>query len=642
MAEGTTLGRAYVQIMPSAEGIKGNIEKALDADVSSAGSSAGSKWASAFKTIIATAGIGAAIKAAVSEGMDLEQNLGGTAAVFGDFAKDIQNSAQNAYKNMGMSASEYMATANKMGSLFQGSGLEQQEALDLTTQAMQRAADVASVMGIDTTTAMESIAGAAKGNFTMMDNLGVAMNATTLQAYALEKGVNFDWNTASNAEKATLAMQMFMDRTSQYEGNFARESEQTLAGSLSAMQASFKNVIGNLAIGEDIMPSLQSLMDTACTFLIDNLLPTIGNILSGLPNIISTLVQGVTERLPDLIATVADIVSSFVQNFVTALPEVMEAGGELLSMLVEGILDGVPKMIDSLPKIIDGFLNFITQHLPEILKKGVELTTELANGIVQAIPQLVSKLPQIISSFVNFISQNLPQIVQAGVQLLLNLANGIIQAIPQLVAQLPQIITSITSAIAQNMPQIIQSGMDILMSLAKGILQAIPQLVSQLPQVVQAIYNGFNAAVSGVVEIGTSIVEGVWQGIQSAIGWFTSQVTNFFSGIVNKVKSALGINSPSKVFAGIGGYMAEGLGVGWNDEYNSIRKSIAKDMNFNGSVDVNGSGQRAGSREVLRGNSIGSVTINIQGAQGQDVSELADIVIDKITSLYDRKAAALA
>ena len=109
---------------------------------------------------------------------------------------------------MGLSASDYMATANKMGALFQGSGLEQAQAMRLSTKAMQRAADVASVMGLETSAAMEAVAGAAKGNFTMMDNLGVAMNATTLQAYALEKGVNFKWDTASQAEKSRLAMEM--------------------------------------------------------------------------------------------------------------------------------------------------------------------------------------------------------------------------------------------------------------------------------------------------------------------------------------------------------------------------------------------------------------------------------------------------
>ena len=235
------LGQAYVQIIPSMRGLKGELTSQLGDAGTSAGKSAGAKIGSAIKSAVITAGIVKGVKEAVNQGAELQQNLGGTEAVFGQFAQNVQNTAAEAYKNMGISASEYMATANKMGSLFQGSGLEQQRAMDLTTKAMQRAADVASVMGIDASMAMESIAGAAKGNFTMMDNLGVAMNATTLEAYALEKGVNFKWNMASNAQKAELAMQMFFEKTAQYEGNFARETEQTIAGSLSAMSAAFND-----------------------------------------------------------------------------------------------------------------------------------------------------------------------------------------------------------------------------------------------------------------------------------------------------------------------------------------------------------------------------------------------------------------
>jgi len=111
---------------------------------------------------------------------ELEQNLGGSEAVFGDYATSIQKTGEEAYKNLGVSQSDYLATANKMGALFQGSGVEQQMSLELTEKAMQRAADMASVMGIDMQTALDSVAGAAKGNFTMMDNLGVAMNATNI------------------------------------------------------------------------------------------------------------------------------------------------------------------------------------------------------------------------------------------------------------------------------------------------------------------------------------------------------------------------------------------------------------------------------------------------------------------------------
>ena len=140
---------------------------------------------------------------------ELEQNLGGSEAVFGEYAKTIQAEGEEAYKNLGLSQSAYLATANKMGALFQGSGMTQQQSLDMTTKAMQRAADMASVMGIEQDAAMEAITGAAKGNYTMMDNLGVKMDDTSIKAYALANGFKGTWKEASNTEKAQYAMEMF-------------------------------------------------------------------------------------------------------------------------------------------------------------------------------------------------------------------------------------------------------------------------------------------------------------------------------------------------------------------------------------------------------------------------------------------------
>jgi hypothetical protein len=106
-----------------------------------------------------------------------------------------------------------------------GSGLDTKKAMELSSQAMQRAADVASIMGISTKDAMTAISGAAKGNFTMMDNLGVSMNATSLSAYALEKGLKKTYAQMSQGEKVELAMQMFMEKTADYAGNYAKENE---------------------------------------------------------------------------------------------------------------------------------------------------------------------------------------------------------------------------------------------------------------------------------------------------------------------------------------------------------------------------------------------------------------------------------
>ena len=104
-------------------------------------------------------------KEVVKQFGELEQNLGGSEAVFGEYAASIQKkSGEDAYKNLGVSQSDYLATANKMGALFQGSGIEQQKSLELTEQAMQRAADMASVMGIDMSTLRWRLSqGAAKG-----------------------------------------------------------------------------------------------------------------------------------------------------------------------------------------------------------------------------------------------------------------------------------------------------------------------------------------------------------------------------------------------------------------------------------------------------------------------------------------------
>ena len=131
------------------------------------------------------AAMGALTIKALNLSGDLEQNMGGSEQVFGKYAGKMQDTAKSAFSNMGLSTNDFLQTANKMGALFQGAGFSVEESMDLSSGAMQRAADVASIMGIDTSAAMEAIAGAAKGNFTMMDNLGVAMNDTAIQNYAL-------------------------------------------------------------------------------------------------------------------------------------------------------------------------------------------------------------------------------------------------------------------------------------------------------------------------------------------------------------------------------------------------------------------------------------------------------------------------
>lgn len=413
---GTSLGSAYVQIVPSAEGIKGSITDVLGGEAESAGASSGAKIAAFAKKAIKAAAIGKFLKDSLQQGAELEQNIGGAHAVFGDaLYSQLETRAKEAYKNMGLSASDYYATANKMGSLFQGSGIDQQKSLELTTSAMQRAADVASVMGIDTSMAMESIAGAAKGNFTMMDNLGVAMNATTLAAYALEKGINFDWNTASNAEKAELAMQMFMDRTSQYAGNFARESADTFSGSLGALKASYQNFVGSLAIGENIQGALDGLITSISNFAFNNLIPMIGNIVKALPGAIVTFIQqGVPALLSGLsgvVSSIADSIKSFADDMSgakiaewaqTMLPKLVASAATMLGGFVKGLLGNIGVIVAAIGKIGAAIVTGLGSALWGKVKQAANGIKEKFLAPIQTLRDKIKAIVDKIKGFFSF------------------------------------------------------------------------------------------------------------------------------------------------------------------------------------------------------------------------------------------------
>lgn len=233
---------------------------------------------------VSALGIGKIISDSISNAGDLEQNLGGVEVVFQKHADKLKETALTAAGNMGLSQSAYLATANKMGSLFKGSGFDNASAAEMSRNAMQRAADVASIMGTDVKDAMEAVTGAAKGNFTMMDNLGVAMNDTTLQAYAQEKGLG---KLETTQQKVGAAMQMFLDKTEYAAGNYAREND-TYSGSLTTLKAEFENLTAEL--GTQLLPTASSLVAIGRSGL-EALAPVITTVAGGINNIAQYLLN---------------------------------------------------------------------------------------------------------------------------------------------------------------------------------------------------------------------------------------------------------------------------------------------------------------------------------------------------------------
>ncbi len=600
--------------------------------------------------------VGKAFGSLVVEGVksfaELEQNIGGSEAVFGEFASSIQKTAEQAYRTMGTTQSEYLATANKMGALFQGSGLDAQRSMDLTTQAMQRAADMASVMGIDTQSALDAVTAAAKGNYTMMDNLGVAMNATTLEAYRVSQGMDTAFSKMSNAEKAELAMKYFFENTTQYAGNFEREASETISGSIGQLTAAVQTWVAGLGNSEADITALTQNIVNAFQSVVANVVPVVENIVATIPtvlatlmpainqllpmlltigaNVINTLLDGITSALPALVAAAKPIISVLVTGVVKNLGPIIKTGVDILLSLIDGIADTLPDLIPMAVEVIETVIEGLVDNLPKIVETGINVLASLIEGLTNAIPKLVQFLPRIIQTITQTLTQKLPQIIQMGITTLSSLIKGLTDALPQLIQMLPTIITTFVSTITKNLPQIIQMGVQILVSLIEGIVSSVGNLASAGWEIIKTLVSTLSSLPSEMWDIGKEVVSGIWEGISDSYTWIKNKIKGWVGNVTKFIKNLFGIHSPSTVMRDqVGKYLALGIGEGFTDEMKYVAKNMVAAVPMDFSV---GSGVT----------NMGGVTINIQGAEGQDVEELANIVMYKMQRVVDRREAVFA
>lgn len=317
----TELGQAYVQIMPSAKGISGSIQRQLDPEATAAGQSAGSKIGSGLKialvaaTAATAAVVGKVIKDSLSEGAQLQQSLGGIETLFKGSADKVKKYANEAYRTTGLSANDYMESVTSFSaSLLQSMGGDTEKAADKANMAMVDMSDNANKMGTDMGAIQDAYQGFAKQNYTMLDNLKLGYGGTKTEMERLladaQKltGVKYDINNLSDVYSAIHAVQEELDIT----GTTAKESAETFSGSLASMKASYSNFLGNLSLGQDVGPSLKALAETTSTFLFKNFLPMVGNILKALPGAIVTFIK---EAIPYVKAAFNELLESISNTF---------------------------------------------------------------------------------------------------------------------------------------------------------------------------------------------------------------------------------------------------------------------------------------------------------------------------------------
>lgn len=589
----TELAKAYVQIIPSAKGIQGSIQQELGGEADSAGKSAGNRICNAIKGVIATAAIGKALGAALTEGAALEQSIGGIETLFKDSADKVKQNAAEAYRTAGMSANQYMElTTSFAASLMQSLGNDTEKAAEISDMAMTDMSDNANKMGTDMERITDAYQGFAKQNYTMLDNLKLGYGGTKTEMERLladaQKitGVKYDINNLSDVYSAIHVIQGELGIT----GTTAKEAASTLSGSFASMKSAFQNVLGEITLGMDIGPSLNALATTVTTFLADNLLPAIWNILSALPGALVTFVQSLGPKLltaimglfnqigsglasgEQILSTVNSMITQIKAGIQTQLPTMLQSGADILMNIVNGILQNLPSLITGAGQIVSNLIDTIWGAYPILIQEGGNLLMNLASGIINNLPQIINAGTQAVSSMVGAIAKNLPKIWQSGVQLLLNLVNGIINNLPKIVSAGAQAISKLVASIAQHLPQILQSGITLIGQLAAGLIRAIPNLVSKIPQIITSIKNAFLDV--DWLSIGKNIISGIANGLANAGGALWDAVKDVLGGFKDKVLSFFGIKSPSRWGIYVGEMIDAGLANGISDNENAIAKAV--------------------------------------------------------------------
>ena len=560
-----------------------------------------------------TAALGTLGTKAVEAYADYEQLVGGVETLFKDSQDQVMDYANNAYKTAGLSANEYMETVTSFSaSLLQSLDGDTSAAADKANLAITDMSDNANKMGTDMTSIQNAYQGFAKANYTMLDNLKLGYGGTQAEMERLladaEKisGIKYDISSYADIVDAIHVVQTEMGIT----GTTAEEAASTIQGSFGMMKSAWQNLVTGMAdpsqdlgvlvgnftdsivtVGNNLIPRIQDLLPriveatTSLVGTVSEQLPAIlGTVLPSLVEGATSLVTGLMGALPEVLEVLADVAPTVINTLVPALiallPQITQTGIDVIVSLAQGIADALPQLIPAATDAIIEIVEVLTspENLGNLIDAALAIILALVDGLVDATPKLIAAVPDVIANLVTAIIVNMPKILEAGVEITMALADGLIKALPELIAAIPNLILGIVQGIIDNLPEIIMAGPKIIAALATGLIEAIPDIVMVIPQLIRSIVDTFLSFDWG--SIGKNIVEGIKNGFVNMWNSFKQTVENVFTGLVDGVKSFLGIASPSKVFAGIGGYMAEGLGQGFDKEFSNVKRGIQSQLDF--------------------------------------------------------------
>ena len=535
---------------------------------------------------------------------ELEQNLGGVETLFGEDAQKVIENAQKAYKTAGVSANEYMAGVTSFSaSLLQSLGGDTAKAVEISDMAFRDMSDNANKFGTSMESVQSAYQGFAKQNYTMLDNLKLGYGGTKTEMERLladaEKfsGVKYDINNLSDVYSAIHVIQEELGVT----GTTAEESAETISGSTQAMKSAFDNFLNGSGSPEDLADAMTNMLKnigkaisklapsilSGIVKLIQTLLPQvvqmlknlIPQLLTAVQNMINTLLQMLLQNTTAISTAITQLINLIIQFLTTNLPLILQAGITMIITLAKGIIDAIPTLAEALPQVITTILNVLVENIPLVLETAIQLLMAVVEAIPVIIESLIDNLPSIIDTIITTLIDNIPMLLEASIKLFMALVEAIPKIVFELIKAVPTIVTSVVKTLWDNRGKILEAGKKVLLNIRDGIINNISKLAEKVKEIPSKVKDWCLEGLDKVKEIGDNIVKGIWEGISDGYEWIKGKLKEWTGNVLNYLKKLFGIKSPSKVMADqVGVFLAEGIGVGFEDEMESVEKDMAKSI----------------------------------------------------------------
>lgn len=351
--------------------------------------------------------------------------------------------------------------------------------------------------------------------------------------------------------------------------------------------------------------------------IVNALIGNIDQIIMAGVQLFVALIENLPTIIIEIVKAVPQIVSGIVQAFASLGGELVNAGANLLHGLWEGISNAAgwlwEKVSGWASNLVSSIKGFFGIHSPSTvfaeigtnMGEGVgvgfgesmdgvssdmtaamggagqltaaEAVRSVNDGIIANIEGLSGAVNAIVERVITGLTAQAQKLNQAGQDFDKNIASGMITAIPQITSKIPQIVQSIITAFTAQHQKFISEGENFDKKIAEGMVKGIPQITGKVSQIVQPVITALRSFISDFTAAGEDMVRGIWTGFQNMSGWLESRVRSMMRSIVAAVQSEMQINSPSKVFAGIGEFMAMGLGEGFAAEMRNVESTIRRE-----------------------------------------------------------------